>query len=49
MNCNCTLSKAEDYGIFSFQLDDGPESEAIDLFSAKLQPPMVFKAQAGGR
>ena len=37
------LSKAEDYGIFSFQLDDGPESEAIDLFAPKLQPPMLFK------
>ena len=37
------LSKAEDYGIFSFQLDDGPESEAIDLFEPKLQPPMLFK------
>jgi len=37
------LSKAEDYGIFSFQLDDGPESEAIDLFQPRLQPPVVFK------
>ena len=37
------LSRAEDYGIFSFQLDDGPESKAIDLFEPKLQPPMLFK------
>ena len=37
------LSKAEDYGIFSFQLDDGPVSEAIDLFQPRLQPPVVFK------
>ena len=37
------LSKAEDYGIFSFQLDDGPLSEAIDLFRPKLQPPVGFK------
>jgi hypothetical protein len=37
------LSKAEDYGIFSFQLDDGPESAAIDLFQPRLQPPVVFK------
>ena len=26
------LSKAGDYGRFSFQLDEGPENEAIDLF-----------------
>lgn len=37
------LSKAEDYGIFSFQLDDGPESETIDFFTPKLQPPMLLK------
>jgi len=37
------LSKAQDYGMFSFQLDDGPASAAIDLFDPKLQPPMLFK------
>jgi alpha-D-xyloside xylohydrolase len=40
------LSKAEDYGIFSFQLDDGPASEAIDLFAPKLQPPMLFRLKS---
>ncbi|MCY2995609.1 MAG: family 31 glucosidase [Planctomycetota bacterium] len=33
------LSKAHDYGIFSFQLDKGPMSDAIDLYSPKLQGP----------
>ncbi len=37
------LSKAEDYGIFSFQLDNGPESESIDLFQPRLQPLVVFR------
>ena len=37
------LSKAEDYGIFSFRLDDGPASQATDLFHPKLQPPMIMK------
>jgi hypothetical protein len=37
------LSKAQDYGMFSFQLDDGPASAAIDFFDPKLQPPMLFK------
>jgi hypothetical protein len=37
------LSKAEDYGIFSFQLDEGPESEAMDLFQPRLQPPTIVK------
>lgn len=36
------LSKAEDYGIFRFQLDDGPESEALDLFHPRLQPPVIL-------
>ena len=37
------LSKAEDYGIFKFQLDDGPVTEAMDLFERKLQPPLTIK------
>jgi len=37
------VSKAEDYGIFSFQLDEGPESEAMDLFQPRLQPPTIIK------
>lgn len=37
------LSKAEDYGIFKFQLDDGPVTEAMDLFEPKLQPPVTIK------
>jgi hypothetical protein len=40
------LSKAEDYGIFSFQLDDGPETEAMDLFQPKLQPPTIIKLKS---
>jgi hypothetical protein len=37
------LSKAEDYGIFSLQLDEGPETEAMDLYQPKLQPPSIIK------
>jgi hypothetical protein len=37
------LSKAEDYGIFSFQLADGPASQETDLFDPRLQPPMLLK------
>ncbi|NQU19978.1 MAG: hypothetical protein HQ567_01750, partial [Candidatus Nealsonbacteria bacterium] len=37
------VSKAEDYGIFGFQLDEGPESEATDLFQPRLQPPTIIK------
>ena len=37
------LSRAHDYGTFSFQLDDGPVSEAIDIFDPRLQKPMPFK------
>jgi hypothetical protein len=36
------LSKAEDYGIFSVRLDDGPETEAMDFFQSKLQPPTII-------
>lgn len=36
------LSKAEDYGIFSVRLDNGPETEAIDFFHSKLQPPTII-------
>jgi hypothetical protein len=36
------LSKAEDYGIFSVRLDDGPETEAVDFFHSKLQPPTIL-------
>ncbi|MCF7848750.1 MAG: hypothetical protein K9M45_07875 [Kiritimatiellales bacterium] len=36
------LSKAEDYGIFSVRLDDGPETEAMDFFHSKLQPPTII-------
>jgi hypothetical protein len=36
------LSKAEDYGIFSVRLDDGPETEAVDFFHSKLQPPTII-------
>jgi len=36
------LSKAEDYGIFRFQLDHGPVSDAIDLYSPKLLGPSAF-------
>jgi hypothetical protein len=37
------LSKAEDYGIFSLQLDEGPETEAMDLFQPRLEPPTIIK------
>ena len=37
------LSKAADYGSFSFQLDEDPSSEAVDLFDPVLMPPMTFK------
>ena len=40
---NLYLSKAADYGTFSFQLDDGPMSEVVDLYDQKLQPPMLLK------
>ena len=33
------VSKAEDYGIFSFRLDDGPDTVAIDFFHPRLLPP----------
>lgn len=35
------LSRAHDYGIFSFQLDDGPMSDAYDLYDPKVLAPMV--------
>ncbi|MCX6877402.1 MAG: hypothetical protein NTW21_26870 [Verrucomicrobia bacterium] len=35
------LSKAEDYGIFSFQLDNGPASAAMDLYNPKLLGPSI--------
>jgi len=37
------LSKAHDYGIFSFQLDSGPASDAVDIYDPKLQAPTAFK------
>ncbi len=37
------LSRAHDYGTFSFQLDDGPVSEAIDIYDPRLQKPTPFK------
>jgi alpha-D-xyloside xylohydrolase len=37
------LSKAHDYGIFSFQLDDGPASDPLDIYDPKLRAPTVFK------
>lgn len=36
------VSKAEDYGIFRFKLDQGPVSDAIDLYSPKLVGPSAF-------
>jgi hypothetical protein len=36
------LSKAHDYGVFRFQLDNGPVSDAVDLYSPKLQGPFAF-------
>ena len=33
------LTKAADYGTFSFQIDDGPASEAIDIFDPELLAP----------
>jgi len=38
-------SKAHDYGIFSFQIDDGPASAPVDIYDPKLRPPTVFKLQ----
>jgi hypothetical protein len=40
------LSRAHDYGTFSFQLDDGPASEAIDIYDPRLQKPMPFKLKS---
>ena len=37
------LSKAHDYGIFCFQLDDGPASDPVDIYDAELQAPTAFK------
>jgi len=39
------LSKAHDYGIFTFQLDGGPVSKAMDVYDLKLQAPAVFKLE----
>ena len=36
------LSRAHDYGTFSFQLDDGPASKSIDIYDPKLQSPKAF-------
>ena len=40
------LSSAHDYGTFSFQLDDEPASEAIDIYDPRLQKPAPFKLKA---
>jgi hypothetical protein len=39
------MSKAHDYGIFSFQLDDGPASDPADIYDPKLQAPTAFKPE----
>jgi len=36
------VSKAFDYGIFSFQVDDGPVTEAVDFYDPKLQRPQAL-------
>ena len=39
------VSKAEDYGIFSFRVDDGPETAAVDLFHPRLLPPVCLEVK----
>jgi hypothetical protein len=34
--------KAFDYGIFSFQIDDGPVTDAVDFYDPKLQRPQAL-------
>lgn len=40
------ITKAADYGAFSFQIDDGPASETIDLFDPDLQAPFFYPLKA---
>jgi len=36
-------SRAHDYGIFSFRMDDGPASDPVDIYDPKLQAPTACK------
>ncbi|MDR0901994.1 MAG: hypothetical protein LBM92_04405, partial [Opitutaceae bacterium] len=40
------LSRAQDYGVFTFQLDNGPVLGAADLYDPKLQAPTALRLPA---